>query len=181
MKLSSVGTAAIFLGHLSLLVLAGRARGGQGRSSGEVQPRSERMPPLADPGRRRAQCVPRKTVASRVMEMSGEDGSGATDGSGGVSSSLPPYGEPERGAGPRQHLQRRPRSQSWRPVRHLRGHGRFNADTHSCAEIQSRVCQKPSDCDGCLGLYTCKLAVGKCDFKSLSRKTGTFYQSLQST
>ncbi|XP_042707704.2 uncharacterized protein LOC101947688 isoform X1 [Chrysemys picta bellii] len=52
---------------------------------------------------------------------------------------------------------------------------------YSCPGIQSKTCQKPSDCDGCLGLYTCKLPRGKCGLKAVSRKTGGFYQSVQST
>ncbi|CAM9964656.1 unnamed protein product [Bubo scandiacus] len=62
---------------------------------------------------------------------------------------------------------------------HLKGHGKFNGDTHSCHDIQSRRCQKPSDCGGCLGLYTCKLPAGTCDLKAVSRQRGGFLQSIQ--
>ncbi|XP_034635262.1 pseudouridine-metabolizing bifunctional protein C1861.05-like isoform X3 [Trachemys scripta elegans] len=50
---------------------------------------------------------------------------------------------------------------------------------YSCPGIQSKTCQKPSDCDGCLGLYTCKLPRGKCGLKAVSRKTGTAQLSCQ--
>ncbi|XP_077195962.1 uncharacterized protein LOC143838488 [Paroedura picta] len=63
--------------------------------------------------------------------------------------------------------------------KHLRGHGKFNADTYSCFGIQSKTCKRPSDCDGCLGLYTCKLPRGKCDLKAVSRKTGGFSRSIR--
>lgn len=43
---------------------------------------------------------------------------------------------------------------------------------HSCHSIQSRPCQKPSDCGGCLGLYTCKLPASTCDLKAISRQRG---------
>ncbi|KAJ7410526.1 pseudouridine-metabolizing bifunctional protein C1861.05-like isoform X1 [Willisornis vidua] len=43
---------------------------------------------------------------------------------------------------------------------------------HSCHNIQSRPCQKPSDCGGCLGLYTCKLPPGTCNLKAVSRQRG---------
>ncbi|GAB0176968.1 hypothetical protein GRJ2_000162000 [Grus japonensis] len=62
----------------------------------------------------------------------------------------------------------------------LKGHGKFNGDTHSCHGIQSRPCQKPSDCGGCLGLYTCKLPAGTCDLKAVSRQRGGFLQVIQS-
>ncbi|XP_073178605.1 uncharacterized protein [Lepidochelys kempii] len=52
---------------------------------------------------------------------------------------------------------------------------------YSCSGIQAKTCQKPSDCDGCLGLYTCKLPQGKCGLKAVSRKTGGFYQCIQNT
>ncbi|XP_071407238.1 uncharacterized protein [Pithys albifrons albifrons] len=50
---------------------------------------------------------------------------------------------------------------------------------HSCHNIQSRPCQKPSDCGGCLGLYTCKLPPGTCNLKAVSRQRGGFLQSIQ--
>jgi len=43
---------------------------------------------------------------------------------------------------------------------------------HSCPGIQSRPCQKPSDCGGCLGLYTCKPPAGTCTLKAVSRQRG---------
>lgn len=42
---------------------------------------------------------------------------------------------------------------------------------HSCRGIQSRPCQKPSDCSGCLGLYTCR-PPGTCGLKAVSRQRG---------
>ncbi|XP_025021809.1 uncharacterized protein LOC112540522 isoform X2 [Python bivittatus] len=50
---------------------------------------------------------------------------------------------------------------------------------YSCPGIQLKACRKPSDCDGCLGLYTCKLPKGRCDFKAVSRQTGGFSRSIQ--
>ncbi|KAM6092557.1 uncharacterized protein LJ206_005546 [Theristicus caerulescens] len=73
-----------------------------------------------------------------------------------------------------------PRGRSPRLSHHLKGHGKFNGDTHSCHGIQSRPCQKPSDCSGCLGLYTCKLPASTCDLKAVSRQRGGFLQSIQS-
>lgn len=71
------------------------------------------------------------------------------------------------------------RSRMARLSHHLKDYGRFNSDTHSCHSIQSRPCQKPSDCGGCLGLYTCKLPAATCDLKSVSRQRGGFLQSIQ--
>ncbi|KAJ7329106.1 hypothetical protein JRQ81_015280 [Phrynocephalus forsythii] len=64
---------------------------------------------------------------------------------------------------------------------HLDGHGEFNMDMSSCPGIQLKTCRKPSDCDGCLGLYTCKLPRGKCDLKAVSRQTGSFFRSIQNS
>ncbi|XP_056364750.1 uncharacterized protein LOC130262022 [Oenanthe melanoleuca] len=72
------------------------------------------------------------------------------------------------------------RSRTARLSHQLSDFGKFNSDTHSCHSIQSQPCQKPSDCGGCLGLYTCKLPAGTCSLKSVSRQTGGFLQSLQS-
>ncbi|XP_053799468.1 uncharacterized protein LOC128788449 [Vidua chalybeata] len=72
------------------------------------------------------------------------------------------------------------RSRMARLSHHLKDYGKFNSDTHSCHSIQSRPCQKPSDCGGCLGLYTCKLPAGTCNLKSVSRQRGGFLQSIQS-
>ncbi|CAN8212640.1 unnamed protein product [Coccothraustes coccothraustes] len=91
------------------------------------------------------------------------------------------------------------RSRMARLSHHLKDYGKFNSDTsddaavtglvlaatgiaatssfslqHSCHSIQSRPCQKPSDCCGCLGLYTCKLPAATCDLKSVSRQRGEF-------
>lgn len=49
---------------------------------------------------------------------------------------------------------------------------------HSCRGIQSRPCHKPSDCSGCLGLYTCR-PPGTCGLKAVSRQRGGFLQSIQ--
>ncbi|KAM3926647.1 uncharacterized protein RB166_009453 [Leptodactylus fuscus] len=62
---------------------------------------------------------------------------------------------------------------------HTSEHGTFNQDTYSCDDIMSRPCKRPSDCYGCLGLFTCLLPQGRCDFKSVAKQTGIFYQSLQ--
>ncbi|XP_065692990.1 uncharacterized protein [Patagioenas fasciata] len=86
-----------------------------------------------------------------------------------------------------QDLPRKPRSVPPQPshsrspgLSHLlKGYGKFNGDTHSCPGIQSRPCQKPSDCSGCLGLYTCKLPAGTCHLKAVSRQRGRFLQSIQ--
>ncbi|KAI6079873.1 Pseudouridine-metabolizing bifunctional protein-like isoform X3 [Aix galericulata] len=43
---------------------------------------------------------------------------------------------------------------------------------HSCHGIQRRPCQKPADCGGCLGLYTCKLPAGTCGLKAVSWQRG---------
>ncbi|XP_034983976.1 uncharacterized protein LOC118091280 [Zootoca vivipara] len=72
-----------------------------------------------------------------------------------------------------------PRSKSPGLQNYLKGHGKFNTDTYSCPGIQSKACRKPSDCDGCLGLYTCKLPRGKCDLKAVSHETGGFFQNIQ--
>ncbi|KAM7057044.1 uncharacterized protein M8220_003289 [Acridotheres tristis] len=72
------------------------------------------------------------------------------------------------------------RSRMGRLSHQLRDYGKFNSDTHSCHSIQSRPCQKPSDCGGCLGLYACKLPAGTCNLKSVSRQRGGFLQSIQS-
>ncbi|XP_063010198.1 uncharacterized protein LOC134417190 [Melospiza melodia melodia] len=72
------------------------------------------------------------------------------------------------------------RSSTARLSQHLKDYGKFNSDTHSCPSIQSRPCQKPSDCGGCLGLYTCKLPAATCHLKSVSRQRGGFLQSIQS-
>lgn len=72
------------------------------------------------------------------------------------------------------------RSRIARLSHHLKDFGKFNSDTHSCHSIQSRPCQRPSDCGGCLGLYTCKLPAGTCHLKSVSRQRGGFLQSIQS-
>ncbi|RMC02885.1 hypothetical protein DUI87_20078 [Hirundo rustica rustica] len=66
------------------------------------------------------------------------------------------------------------RSRIARLSHHLKDFGKFNSDTHSCHSIQSRPCQRPSDCGGCLGLYTCKLPAGTCHLKSVSRQRGEF-------
>ncbi|PKU36067.1 pseudouridine-metabolizing bifunctional [Limosa lapponica baueri] len=77
---------------------------------------------------------------------------------------------------PPSKLRRLPRQPSRSRIpglsHHLKGHGKFNGDTHSCHGIHSRPCQKPSDCSGCLGLYTCKLPAGTCDLKAVSRQRG---------
>ncbi|OPJ80487.1 hypothetical protein AV530_010793 [Patagioenas fasciata monilis] len=86
-----------------------------------------------------------------------------------------------------QDLPRKPRSVPPQPshsrspgLSHLlKGYGKFNGDMHSCPGIQSRPCQKPSDCSGCLGLYTCKLPAGTCHLKAVSRQRGRFLQSIQ--
>ncbi|XP_061494778.1 uncharacterized protein LOC133390351 [Rhineura floridana] len=72
-----------------------------------------------------------------------------------------------------------PKSKSQGLQSHLKGYGKFNTDTYSCPGIQFKACKKPSDCDGCLGLYTCKLPRGKCDLKAVSHETGGFFQSIQ--
>ncbi|XP_075285494.1 uncharacterized protein LOC142362308 isoform X2 [Opisthocomus hoazin] len=87
-----------------------------------------------------------------------------------------------------QHRSRKPRGLPPQPSRSrtpglshlLKGHGRFNGDTHSCPGIQSRPCQKPSDCGGCLGLYTCKPPTGTCALKAVSRQRGGFLRSIRS-
>ncbi|XP_070612428.1 uncharacterized protein [Erythrolamprus reginae] len=56
---------------------------------------------------------------------------------------------------------------------------RITSTSHSCPGIQLKACRKPSDCDGCLGLYTCKLPKGRCDLKAVSRQTGGFLRSIQ--
>ncbi|XP_074438496.1 uncharacterized protein LOC141741553 [Larus michahellis] len=94
----------------------------------------------------------------------------------------PPLGSSKQDPlGKLRRLPRQPsRSRSPGLSHHLKGHGKFNGDTHSCHGIHSRPCQKPSDCGGCLGLYTCKLPAGTCDLKAVSRQRGGFLQSLQS-
>ncbi|XP_040514952.1 uncharacterized protein LOC121106531 isoform X2 [Gallus gallus] len=85
-----------------------------------------------------------------------------------------------------QHPPSRPRRSPPQPFRsrslglshHLKGYGKFNSDTHSCRGIQSRPCHKPSDCSGCLGLYTCR-PPGTCGLKAVSRQRGGFLQSIQ--
>ncbi|KAM6420081.1 uncharacterized protein J5M81_016966 [Pluvialis apricaria] len=115
-----------------------------------------------------------------VWELVGE----APPSSGSPSKAM---AKPQPGSGaqdPPGKLRRLPRqpSRSRSPglSPHLKGHGKFNGDTHSCHGIQSRPCQKPSDCGGCLGLYTCKLPAGTCDLKAVSRQRGGFLQSVQS-
>ncbi|XP_035198657.1 skin secretory protein xP2-like [Oxyura jamaicensis] len=80
----------------------------------------------------------------------------------------------------RRRLPQPSRSRSLGLSHHLKGHGKFNADTHSCHGIQHRPCQKPSDCGGCLGLYTCKLPAGTCGLKAVSWQRGGFLRSIQS-
>ncbi|KAK7149787.1 hypothetical protein R3I94_009182 [Phoxinus phoxinus] len=45
--------------------------------------------------------------------------------------------------------------------------------------IETKTCSNLLDCAGCLGLYSCNVALGKCQLKGLSRKSGGFYQSLK--
>uniref|UniRef100_A0ACB8FN59 Uncharacterized protein n=1 Tax=Sphaerodactylus townsendi TaxID=933632 RepID=A0ACB8FN59_9SAUR len=80
--------------------------------------------------------------------------------------------QPQRGVSKLAAESKKPSPQLSPPKRkhqalqnHLKGHGKFNPDT-------SKTCKRPSDCDGCLGLYTCKLPRGKCDLKAVSRETG---------
>ncbi|XP_053110758.1 uncharacterized protein LOC128326903 isoform X2 [Hemicordylus capensis] len=89
--------------------------------------------------------------------------------------SKPQLGTNKQKAGSKKQAPRLspPKSKSQGLQHHLKGHGKFNTETYSCPGIQSKACKKPSDCDGCLGLYTCKLPRGKCDLKAVSRKTGT--------
>ncbi|XP_063251639.1 uncharacterized protein LOC134549706 isoform X2 [Prinia subflava] len=123
---------------------------------------SERSHPLADAWKALREAQPGSgspsKAAARALPGSGEQ--------------LPP-GRPWR-------LPALPsRSRTARRSHHLKDYGRFNSDTHSCHSIQSRPCQKPSDCSGCLGLYTCKLPAATCNLKSVSRQRGGFLQSIQ--
>ncbi|KAM6293059.1 uncharacterized protein LJ264_016447 [Porphyrio hochstetteri] len=93
----------------------------------------------------------------------------------------PPGGSGQERAGKARRLPPQPsRSRSPGLSHHLKGYGKFNGDTHSCHHIQSRPCQKPSDCGGCLGLYTCKLPAGTCNLKAVSWQRGGFLQSIRS-
>ncbi|KAK7129921.1 hypothetical protein R3I93_019535 [Phoxinus phoxinus] len=58
-------------------------------------------------------------------------------------------------------------------------YGQFNSDTSGCSAIETKTCSNLLDCAGCLGLYSCNVALGKCQLKGLSRKSGGFYQSLK--
>ncbi|OCT86080.1 hypothetical protein XELAEV_18019774mg [Xenopus laevis] len=61
----------------------------------------------------------------------------------------------------------------------LKGYGMFNTDMHSCDGIFASSCTKPSDCDGCLGLFNCQIPQGKCNLKSVTRRPAQFLDSLQ--
>ncbi|XP_077325401.1 uncharacterized protein LOC143960559 [Lithobates pipiens] len=78
----------------------------------------------------------------------------------------------------RQNLQRPVSDQNVPLFNHLSDHGTFNQDTALCDDILWRSCWSPSDCEGCLGLFTCHLSQGACYFKGVSSNTGNFYQSL---
>uniref|UniRef100_UPI00398ED3BA uncharacterized protein isoform X2 n=1 Tax=Pristiophorus japonicus TaxID=55135 RepID=UPI00398ED3BA len=45
-----------------------------------------------------------------------------------------------------------------------------------CANIESRSCNRVSECRGCLGLYTCNIPLAKCELKGVSKKTDGFIQ-----
>ncbi|GCC19210.1 hypothetical protein chiPu_0021000 [Chiloscyllium punctatum] len=65
-----------------------------------------------------------------------------------------------------------------RLLAYLKGHGRFNSDTSTCADIETRSCTRISECRGCLGLYTCNIALAKCELKGVSKKTDGFIQNV---
>ncbi|CAM5080188.1 unnamed protein product [Natator depressus] len=177
MKVYAVTTIAVLLVQLSFLVQAGDEKGLVAPEKQVGAERARKAPQPSDGGEKAPEgssvrCQP----AARVQKKAGEDGVGARSHSKLLS-------KPQRESSKQKATSKLqpPKSNSPASSNHLEGHGKFNTDTYSCPGIQSKTCQKPSDCDGCLGLYTCKLPQGKCGLKAVSRKTGGFYQCIQNT
>ncbi|XP_014792718.1 PREDICTED: uncharacterized protein LOC106885232 [Calidris pugnax] len=107
-----------------------------------------------------------------AWEVMGEMSPSSGSPSKALAKPSPGSSEPQPLGKLRRHPRQPSRSRSPGLSHHLKGHGRFNGDTHSCHSIHSRPCQKPSDCGGCLGLYTCRLLAGTCHLKAVSRQRG---------
>ncbi|KAG9280294.1 hypothetical protein AMEX_G2982 [Astyanax mexicanus] len=58
-------------------------------------------------------------------------------------------------------------------------YGQFNSDKSGCSGIKSGRCSEPSDCSGCLGLYTCNVSNHKCRLKGRSHSRSRFLKSLE--
>ncbi|XP_066854182.1 uncharacterized protein [Anser cygnoides] len=177
MKVQVLTAAALLLVQLSSAPAQAEAQGGS----------LERQPGAGGPPE-----APRPAGDGRdTLPGQGAEGSHPLAGAWEVLAEPPQIpGAPSKATGsgqqdPPSELRRRPpqppRRRSLGLSHHLKGHGKFNADTHSCRGIQRRPCQKPSDCGGCLGLYTCKLPAGTCGLKAVSWQRGGFLRSIQST
>nr|XP_038037477.1 uncharacterized protein LOC119717371 [Anas platyrhynchos] len=173
MKVQVLTVLPLLLAQLSLAPAQAEARGG----SLQRQPRGWGPPEAPHPA----------GSGGDTLLGQGAEGSHPLAGAWEVLAEPPQAPSEARGSGqqgPPSQLRRRPpqpsRSRSLGLSQHLKGHGKFNADTHSCHGIQRRPCQKPSDCSGCLGLYTCKLPAGTCGLKAVSWQRGGFLRSIQS-
>lgn len=203
MKVQVLTALPLLLAQLSLAPAQAEARGG----SLQRQPRGWGPPEAPHPA---------GSGGDTLLGQAAED-SHPLAGAWEVLAEPPQAPSEARGSGqqgPPSQLRRRPpqpsRSRSLGLSQHLKGHGKFNADTvsaspargaltgtslpravcfglktkagtastslpplqHSCHGIQRRPCQKPSDCSGCLGLYTCKLPAGTCGLKAVSWQRG---------
>ncbi|XP_064313282.1 uncharacterized protein LOC135314332 [Phalacrocorax carbo] len=184
MKSPALRVTALLLVLLSLALAPSEALGGRAgapdRQPGPGSHGEDPQPPGDGGDNLPRQGSEGSHLMAGVWKLAGK----APPGSGSPSKAVdkPPLGSGEQDppSKPWRLPARSSRSRSPGRSHHLKGHGKFNGDTHSCHSIQSRPCQKPSDCGGCLGLYTCKLPAGTCDLKAVSRQRGGFLQSVQS-
>ncbi|XP_053931700.1 uncharacterized protein LOC128853167 isoform X2 [Cuculus canorus] len=150
------------------------------RQPGVGGPEEDLLPPGKGGNNLPRQGSKRSCPMAGEWELKEEAPMGSRSTSRAMAKSPPCSSEQDPASKPPRLLPQPLRSRSPRLSHHLKGYGKFNGDTHSCHSIQSRPCQKPSDCGGCLGLYTCKLPTSKCVLKAVSRQRGRLLQTIQS-